>query len=101
MNAAYLQNFNDSYQTLRNKWAALYTGVFRCNQVIEGVEKVRTILTDEVQIGKLTQIEAQAYFFRGVFFSYLKYIFQIMENVPYIDYVPEEEDDYYKKVYSK
>ena len=68
VNAAYLQNFNDSYQTLRNKWAALYTGVFRCNQVIEGVEKVRTILTDEVQLVKLTQIEAQAYFFRGVFF---------------------------------
>lgn len=96
VNAAYLQNFNDSYQTLRNKWAALYTGVFRCNQVIEGVEKVRTILTDEVQLVKLTQIEAQAYFFRGVFFFYLNTSFN-NGNVPYIDYVPEEEDDYYKK----
>ena len=82
---------------MRNKWAALYTGVFRCNQVIEGVEKVRTILTDEVQLVKLTQIEAQAYFFRGVFFFYLNTSFN-NGNVPYIDYVPEEEDDIIKSV---
>lgn len=94
-NAAYLQNFNDSYRTLRTKWAALYTGVFRSNQVIEGVEKVRSFTTDEIQLGKLTQVEAQAYFFRGLFFFYLNTSYN-NGNVPYIDYVPQKEDDYYK-----
>lgn len=97
-NAAYLQNFNDSYRTLRTKWAALYTGVFRCNQVLEGIEKVRAKIaeTDKTQLDKLTQIEAQAYFFRGLFFFYLNTSFN-NGNVPYIDYIPSSEEDYYKK----
>ena len=55
--------FNDSYGTVRGKWSALYTGVFRANQVLASIEKIRPNVTDEPQITKLAQIEAQALFF--------------------------------------
>mgnify|MGYP000394021315 FL=1 len=56
-NEAYKQTFNDSYGTVRGKWSALYTGVFRANQVLASIEKIRPNVTDEPQITKLAQIE--------------------------------------------
>ena len=96
-NEAYKQTFNDSYGTVRGKWSALYTGVFRANQVLASIEKIRPNVTDEPQITKLAQIEAQAYSLRGLFYFYLNNSFN-NGNVPYINEIAEVEEDYYKKV---
>lgn len=95
VNEAYKQNFNDANATCRAKWSALYTGIFRVNQLLQGIEKVRPGVTGEEQIEKLKQIEAQAYFMRGLFYFWLNNSFN-KGNVPYIDYVPQEESDFYR-----
>lgn len=93
---AALHTFNDAFSTVKTKWAALYEGIFYANQVIEGCEVVREKLTLDSQLTSLDQIQAQAYFFRGLFYFWLSDQFND-GSVPIIDYVPVNmPDDLYQ-----
>lgn len=72
--------------------------MFRANQVLASIEKIRPNVTDEPQITKLAQIEAQAYSLRGLFYFYLNNSFN-NGNVPYINEIAEVEEDYYKRLH--
>ncbi len=94
-NQSYLQNFNDAYAIINNKWAALYKGVFRTNQLIEGLDIVRENISSETQIEQWNQIKAQAHFFRGLFYFYLSNSFN-EGSVPLFDYVPKKADEFFQ-----
>lgn len=99
---AMMHTFNDSYSNMTNQWMALYRGAFRANQVIEGVATTRTKLDMSITSYEtsLNKIEAQAYFFRGLFYFWLNNLFNYGE-VPILDYVPVNmPDDLYQPVSS-
>ncbi len=93
---SYLQSFNDASTVPNNKWAAIYEGVFRANQLIEGLETVKSSVT-ESQEEEWTLIKAQAYALRGVFYFYLHNTFNGGE-VPILDYVPKTVDEFFQPV---
>ncbi|MFR9651371.1 MAG: RagB/SusD family nutrient uptake outer membrane protein [Rikenellaceae bacterium] len=94
--AAYLQNFTNAYSTASEKWASIYTGIFRANQVLEGCETLLPSLTSESDIEDLNQIMAQAYLLRGLFYFWLNTTFN-GGAVPYLDSVSQLEADYYNR----
>ncbi|PWJ57177.1 putative outer membrane starch-binding protein [Dyadobacter jejuensis] len=94
-NIYYLQNFNNGSSTPNNKWIALYTGIFRANQVINAIDKLMPTYKDEASISRGTIIKAQAHFFRGLFYSYL-YNSYNEGSVPLFDFVPEDESQFYQ-----
>jgi len=78
-------NYIERYETLptndyvSGKWAAMYDGVSRCNDVL-------TVLKIAIELGTIgdeaaTHIEAQAKFLRGFYHFELKRVFN---NIPYI-----------------
>lgn len=97
---AYLQKFNNASTTANNKWAALYKGVYRANQLLEGLEKVKPNLISAEQEADWTQIKAQAHFFRGLFYFWLSESFN-HGAVPIIDFVPKTEAEMYHPVSKK
>ncbi len=89
----YNQAFTSSSAHVSDKWAALYTGVFRSNQVIEGLEKlVDNGITSEDNSEYISQM-AQARFFRGLFHFYLHTVYN-KGNIIYFDFVPKTNSDY-------
>lgn len=91
----YLHTFNSSSPEIDNKWDALYTLVFRANQVIENGHRLIESYTNQDAIDEANIIVAQARFMRGLAYSYLYYSFN-KGSVPIIDAVPQGESDYYK-----
>lgn len=93
----FLQTFNESSSAPNNKWAALYTGIFRANQVIEAYDKLKgtfdTPESEELAAG----IYAQARFFRGMFHFYLHNSFN-NGSVIIFDFVPKSEADFYQTI---
>ncbi|WP_297086503.1 RagB/SusD family nutrient uptake outer membrane protein [uncultured Draconibacterium sp.] len=69
-NAFYKKTFNNAENNIQNKWAALYEGVFRANQAIEGLEKYKSETTN-LDEEAWNDLYAQAVFFRGLFHYYL------------------------------
>ena len=98
-NQAYLQTFNDAYAVANNKWAALYKGVFRSNQLIEGLDIVREKISSESEIERWTQIKAQAHFFRGLFYFFLNNAYN-KGAVPILDYVPTKPNEFFQPLSS-
>ncbi|WP_077400231.1 RagB/SusD family nutrient uptake outer membrane protein [Cellulophaga omnivescoria] len=94
-NSFYLQTFNDSENDIRNKWSALYTVIFRANQVIANGERLIETYDDQDNIDFATLIIAQAKFFRGIAYTYLYNMFN-QGSVPIFDFVPEAESDFYQ-----
>lgn len=69
-NEFYLSTFTNSTTTVTSVWNALYSGIFRANQVIAGMKTVSysSSLADQ---NRAKYILGQAYFFRGLFYFYL------------------------------
>lgn len=97
----YKQDFNNANPNINSKWAALYKGVFRANQLLEGLEKVKPTLNmeNETVSSKWTQIKAQAHLFRGMFYFWISSAFN-NGSVPLITTVPLEEKDFYQPLSS-
>lgn len=93
----YLHTFNESSNEINTKWEALYTLVFRANQVIENGVRLIESYSDEDAIEEATIIVAQARFLRGLAYSYL-YNSYNKGSVPIIDAVPQGESDYYNQL---
>lgn len=78
-------NYIERYETLPSndyvagKWAAMYDGISRCNDVMKVLKKAKELGT----IGEESaiQIEAQARFLRGFYHFELK---RVYNNIPYI-----------------
>jgi len=91
-NPFYLKNYNNSQNDIQKKWSALYTGIFRANQALEGLMKFKTEHPgfDEA---KWNDWYAQALFFRGLFHFYLYSSFNEGE-IPIRSKVPASTADY-------
>ncbi|TXE10201.1 RagB/SusD family nutrient uptake outer membrane protein [Seonamhaeicola algicola] len=95
-NVYWLQTFNNSSDAPNAKWAALYKGIFRANQVIEATERLYPEFTGET-LERADLVMAQARTFRGLFYFYLYTGFN-NGAVPILDYVPQSIDDYYQPI---
>ncbi|GAB1855495.1 hypothetical protein MHTCC0001_03290 [Flavobacteriaceae bacterium MHTCC 0001] len=97
-NVYWLQTFNSSSSGPNAKWAALYKGIFRANQVIEATERLYPDFSGETQ-ERADLVLAQARTFRGLFYFYLHSGFN-EGAVPLIDFVPKVQDDYFQPISS-
>ncbi len=95
-NVYWLQTFNNSSDAPNAKWAALYKGIFRANQVLEAAERLYPNFAGE-NIERADLVIAQARTFRGLFYFYLHSGFN-GGSVPILDYVPTSTEDYYQPV---
>ncbi len=73
---AYLHSYTDTYSTMSNKWAALYTGIRRCNDLLDGIDIVRETIFSESQLERLDEMEGQTLFMRGLFYYFLTVTFR-------------------------
>lgn len=96
-NVYFLQTFNNSSGAPNNKWSALYTGIFRANQVIIATEKLMGTFGNAETELYAKEILAQARGFRGLFYFYLYTGFN-KGSVPIFDFIPENEEDFYQPV---
>lgn len=94
------QAFTNVTPYVANKWAGLYKGVFRANQVLSTLEKVKIVETDSISVRNRLQIEAQAKLLRGAFHFWLMHSFN-GGNVIVFDFLPVNPDDYRKKASSR
>ncbi|MFR9629088.1 MAG: RagB/SusD family nutrient uptake outer membrane protein [Rikenellaceae bacterium] len=90
----YLQTFNSSESVIKNKWTALYKGVFYANQVIVALDALAEDADSSLDMDEWTSIMAQARFFRGLFYFYLTTSFN-EGCVPIFDFVPATVDEFY------
>ncbi|CAM4324177.1 RagB/SusD family nutrient uptake outer membrane protein [Zobellia roscoffensis] len=89
----YYKTYTNSDNSIKNKWEALYQGIFRANQVIEALNKLEGTVNEEewtVQMG-------QARFFRGLFHFYLHTSFN-EGNIIIREKVPVTQEDFNKAV---
>ncbi|WP_299556439.1 RagB/SusD family nutrient uptake outer membrane protein [Seonamhaeicola sp.] len=95
-NVYWLQTFNNSSGAPNTKWAALYKGIFRANQVLEAAERLYPTFEGETK-DRADLVIAQARTFRGLFYFYLYTGFN-NGAVPIIDYVPTDISNYYQPI---
>ena len=96
-NEFYLQNFNEASTSPSNKWSQLYTTIFRANQVIEAVERLKGTFSNQNDEDEAEVIGAQARFIRGFSYFILSTSFNNGEVVIW-DKVPGGEDGFYRDV---
>lgn len=96
-NVYYLQSFNNSAGAPNSKWSALYTGIFRANQVIGATENLMGTFGDADTEQYAKEILAQARGLRGLFYFYLYTGFN-KGAVPIIDFLPEDESEFYQPI---
>ncbi|ANQ47444.2 RagB/SusD family nutrient uptake outer membrane protein [Flammeovirga sp. MY04] len=96
--AWYNQTFNAGTESLNKKWEALYTGIFRANQVIEGLNNLKPNLAEK-DYDRWDEQMGQALFFRGLYHFYLHSSYN-NGRVIIRDYVPVTKEDYQKSVSS-
>lgn len=89
----YLQTFTASSGGANNKWENLYKGIFRANQVIKGLNGIEANMTTTDEKEQWVQLNAQARFFRGLFYFYLHSSYNNGSVILY-DFVPESEADF-------
>jgi len=94
-NEYYLQTFTDASAAPNTKWSALYTGVFRANQVIKGLEGIKDAMITEEDIEDWEQTMGQARFLRGFFYFHLHNAFNNGSVIIY-KFVPLVEEDFYQ-----
>ena len=92
----WFQNYTNNNQSIDRHWAACYRGIFRANQVIEALEKIKAQVTDA---DKWTYQMAQARFLRGLFHFYLHTSFN-EGRVVIEDHTPITNEDFFKTVSS-
>ncbi len=97
----YQRTYNSSDGDVLDKWRVLYTGIFRANQVIEGLEGVVADTVDNVEnLERWNGLMGQARFFRGLF-HYWAYLTYNEGSVIIVDKTPEGEiDEYYRALSS-
>ena len=98
-NPYYLQIFNDAATAPNQKWAQLYTTIFRANQVILAAEKLLPTFTKESNIEDATVILAQARFIRGYAYFNLMNAFN-QGKIPLYDFIPEDLTDFHQNLKS-
>ncbi len=91
--AYYFKTYTDDDEVIEFRWNALYQGVFRANQVIEGLEALQGTVNEE----EWTLQMAQARFFRGLFHFYLHSTFN-NGNIIIKDKVPGTQEEFNKGV---
>ncbi len=91
----FLQTFNNSQSEIEEKWTVLYRGVFRANQVLEALDRIKSDM-DEDDLVTWYQLESQARFFRALFHFYLYCTFN-EGNVPLVTSVPVSTEDYLRE----
>lgn len=96
-NEYFLQTFNESSNAPNDKWTALYTGIFRANQVIEAYNNLKGTFANPEAEKETAMIEAQARFFRGLYHFYLYTSFNNGSVIMY-DFVPKDESEFYQTV---
>lgn len=96
-NVYWLQTFNNASDAPNAKWSALYTGIFRANQVIEACDRLMGTFGTAQEEDSALVILAQAKFFRGLFYFYL-YNGYNNGAVPVLDFVPTTEVDFYQPI---
>jgi len=96
INVYWLQTFNDASNAPNAKWAALYKGIFRANQVLAAAERLYPEFEGDTK-KRADVIIAQARTFRGLFYFYLHSGFN-NGAVPIIDYIPSSTEDYYQPI---
>lgn len=69
-NEFYQGLINNSVPKVATHWSALYSGIFRANQVLEGMKTVK-YTNIPANVSRANNILGQAYFFRGLFYFYL------------------------------
>jgi len=99
-NEDYLQTFNNSSDAPNSKWAALYRGVFRANQVIAASDNLMGTFGNAESEEFALIVLAQARALRGLFYFYLHSGFN-KGAVPILDFVPETEEDFYQPISSE
>ncbi len=87
------QNFSGDTKAVFQKWDGCYKGIFRANQVIEALNKIKT----SSDPGKWTYQMAQARFFRGLFHFYLHNSYN-NGNVVIVDHTPVTNADLFQSV---
>ena len=92
----WFQNYTNNNQSIDRHWAACYRGIFRANQVIEALEKIKPQVTDT---GKWTYQMAQARFLRGLYHFYLHTSFN-KGRVVIADHTPVTNEDFFKSASS-
>ncbi len=93
-NPFYMQTFGNAEAAVNAKWEALYKGVFRANQLIEGLDKFYPSITDDATRKEWNVIMAEARFFRGLFHYWLSISYN-GGNVPIVKAVPSDEASLY------
>ncbi|WP_075590543.1 RagB/SusD family nutrient uptake outer membrane protein [Labilibacter marinus] len=91
----YTHLYNESEQYVNDKWAYCYRGIFRANQVIEGLSRLEGKVDEE----RWTEQMAQARFFRGLFHFYVHSTYN-QGKVLIHDKYAASIDDLYKPVSS-
>ncbi|MFR9500482.1 MAG: RagB/SusD family nutrient uptake outer membrane protein [Rikenellaceae bacterium] len=95
----YKQTYTNTSTEVAAKWSALYTGILRCNLLIESLEAMIENETVEEDNEEWISQMSQARFFRGLFHFYLHSTYNHGEVI-ICDFVPSEGDDYHQSVSS-
>ncbi|MFR9512573.1 MAG: RagB/SusD family nutrient uptake outer membrane protein [Rikenellaceae bacterium] len=95
----YKQTYTNTATEVSAKWSALYTGILRCNMLIESLEAMVENETEDPEDEEWISQMAQARFFRGLFHFFLHSTYNHGEVIIY-DFVPKEGDDYLQSVSS-
>ncbi|WP_139958591.1 RagB/SusD family nutrient uptake outer membrane protein [Flavicella sediminum] len=85
----YFKTYTESDSSIKNKWEALYQGIFRANQVIAALENLEGSVDEE----RWTLQMGQARFLRGLYHFYLHTSFN-NGNVVIRDRVPSSQKDF-------
>ena len=97
----YQRIYNSGDGDVVDKWRVLYTGIYRANQVIEGLAGIEdTTLDDPDKAERWKNIMAQARFLRGLF-HYWAYLTYNNGSVIIVDKTPgTNEEEYYRSLSS-
>ncbi len=98
-NSYWLHTYTDASQDINSKWSALYTGIFRANQVIEALQRIKGDQVEEDDVLEWESQMAQARFLRGVFHFWLNVTYNQGSVIKY-DFVPRELADFKQKLTS-
>lgn len=82
----YTHTYNNATSFIEDKWEACYTGIFRANQVIRALNKVKDKFKDNLEHWSI--LMGQARFLRGLFHFYLHSAYNngkiiIVDEIPY------------------
>ena len=91
----YSQAYNTSDDYINGKWEILYSGIFKANQCIEGLEKLEN--QAGIDMDEWTEQMAQARFLRGLFHFYLYTSFN-KGAIIIKDFVPATSDEFHQSL---